>query len=69
MQWHVNGRNKRKAQKNWYQLIFTTFTLSEHHHAKRTPKCLTVPEIIKDKNETSIGGTELGCHPTSMLSM
>ena len=26
-------------------------------------------EIIKDENETSIDGTELGCHPTSVLSM
>ena len=26
-------------------------------------------EMIKDENETSIGNTELGCHPTSALSM
>ena len=36
---------------------------------QRTPKCLTVPEISKDENETSISGTELGCHPTSVPSI
>ena len=36
---------------------------------QRTPQCLTVPEMIKDKNKTSISGTELGCHPTSAPSM
>ena len=64
----VNRSNKRKTQKNCYHLIFTTSMLSEYHHAERTPKCLTVPEIIRDKNETSISGTELGCHPTSAPS-
>ena len=51
MQWHVNRRNKRKAQKNWYHLIFTTSMLSKHHHALGHPSCLTVPEVIKDENE------------------
>ena len=35
---------------------------------QRTSKCLTVPEMIRDENETSIGGTELGCHLTSVPS-
>ena len=62
-------KEQKGTQKNWYQLIFTTSMLSEYHHAKRTPKCLTIPEIIRDENETIISGTELGCHPTSVLSM
>ena len=33
------------------------------------PICLTVPEVTKDKNETSIGGATLRCHPTSVPSM
>ena len=34
LQWHTNSRNKRKAQKSWYHLLFTTSTLSEYNHAK-----------------------------------
>ena len=64
---------KQKQQKeNTEELVpplFTTSMLIKYHHAKRKPKCLTVPEIIRDENETSISGTELGCHPTSVLSM
>ena len=34
IQWCANSRDKRKAQKSWYCLIFTTSMLSEYNHAK-----------------------------------
>ena len=46
-------------------IISTPSTLSARGH----PSCLTVPEVTKDKNETSISGAELGYHPTSVPSM
>ena len=53
-QWYhgrQNGRNKGKAQKSWYCLLFTTSKLM----STIMPK--TVPERIKDKNKTSINVT------------
>ena len=60
---------KGKHRRNWYHFISTPCTLSKYHHARGHPHCLTVPEVTKDENETSISGAELECHPTSVPSM
>ena len=64
---------KKKGQKESTEELLPPHLHNVHAKwvpsCQRTPKCLTVPEKIMDENETSISGTELGCHPTSVPSM